>query len=81
MHLRKGGGATIRRTSAFRKKDLKAGNIYFSFSCQESAAQNAVSALYSAYGVRYRYGPASTTLCEFVFAFLFTSFKGSRRVA
>ncbi|XP_016140974.1 carboxypeptidase A6-like [Sinocyclocheilus grahami] len=29
---------------------------------EESAAQNAVSALYSAYGVRYRYGPASTTL-------------------
>ncbi|KAK0141589.1 Carboxypeptidase A6 [Merluccius polli] len=32
------------------------------FSCVESAAQNAVTALYSAYGVRYRYGPASTTL-------------------
>ncbi|XP_041823445.1 carboxypeptidase A6 isoform X2 [Melanotaenia boesemani] len=32
------------------------------FNCVESAAQNAVSALYSAYGVRYRYGPASTTL-------------------
>ncbi|KAJ8277683.1 hypothetical protein GJAV_G00078550 [Gymnothorax javanicus] len=32
------------------------------FSCVESAAQNAVMALYSAYGVRYRYGPASTTL-------------------
>lgn len=32
---------------------------------QESAAQNAVTALYSAYGVRYRYGPASTTLCEY----------------
>lgn len=31
---------------------------------QESAAHNAVTALYSAYGVRYRYGPASTTLCE-----------------
>uniref|UniRef100_A0A3P8TXZ6 Carboxypeptidase A6 n=1 Tax=Amphiprion percula TaxID=161767 RepID=A0A3P8TXZ6_AMPPE len=31
------------------------------FSCV-SAAQNAVTALYSAYGVRYRYGPASTTL-------------------
>ncbi|TSK98395.1 Carboxypeptidase A6 [Bagarius yarrelli] len=29
---------------------------------QETAAQSAVSALYSAYGVRYRYGPASTTL-------------------
>uniref|UniRef100_A0A3Q3VSU2 Peptidase M14 domain-containing protein n=1 Tax=Mola mola TaxID=94237 RepID=A0A3Q3VSU2_MOLML len=28
----------------------------------ESAAHNAVTALYSAYGVRYRYGPASTTL-------------------
>ncbi|XP_072234973.1 carboxypeptidase A6 isoform X1 [Leuresthes tenuis] len=32
------------------------------FDCVEAAAQNAVSALYSAYGVRYRYGPASTTL-------------------
>ncbi|XP_026056726.1 carboxypeptidase A6 [Carassius auratus] len=32
------------------------------FNCVESAAQNAVSALYSAYGVRYRHGPASTTL-------------------
>ncbi|XP_056307037.1 carboxypeptidase A6 [Danio aesculapii] len=32
------------------------------FNCVESAAQNAVSALYSAYGVRYRYGPASSTL-------------------
>ncbi|XP_068604226.1 carboxypeptidase A6 [Brachionichthys hirsutus] len=32
------------------------------FSCVESAAHNAVTALYSAYGVRYRYGPASTTL-------------------
>nr|XP_055038967.1 carboxypeptidase A6 [Misgurnus anguillicaudatus] len=32
------------------------------FNCVEAAAQNAVSALYSAYGVRYRYGPASTTL-------------------
>ncbi|XP_059900669.1 carboxypeptidase A6 [Gadus macrocephalus] len=32
------------------------------FGCVESAAQNAVTALYSAYGVRYRYGPASTTL-------------------
>ncbi|KAL7840813.1 hypothetical protein AOLI_G00261360 [Acnodon oligacanthus] len=32
------------------------------FDCVETAAQNAVSALYSAYGVRYRYGPASTTL-------------------
>lgn len=32
------------------------------FSCVESAAQNAVTALYSAYGIRYRYGPASTTL-------------------
>ncbi|XP_062841304.1 carboxypeptidase A6 [Trichomycterus rosablanca] len=32
------------------------------FSCVESAAQNAVSALYSAYKVKYRYGPASTTL-------------------
>ncbi|XP_028290065.1 carboxypeptidase A6 [Gouania willdenowi] len=32
------------------------------FNCVESAAQNAVTALYSAYGVRYRYGPASTTL-------------------
>uniref|UniRef100_A0A667YH19 Carboxypeptidase A6 n=1 Tax=Myripristis murdjan TaxID=586833 RepID=A0A667YH19_9TELE len=30
------------------------------FNC--SAAHNAVTALYSAYGVRYRYGPASTTL-------------------
>lgn len=35
------------------------------FLLQESAAHNAVTALYSAYGVRYRYGPASTTLCEF----------------
>lgn len=32
------------------------------FDCVESAAHNAVLALYSAYGVRYRYGPASTTL-------------------
>uniref|UniRef100_A0A3B4UK53 Carboxypeptidase A6 n=1 Tax=Seriola dumerili TaxID=41447 RepID=A0A3B4UK53_SERDU len=31
------------------------------FSCV-SAAHSAVTALYSAYGVRYRYGPASTTL-------------------
>uniref|UniRef100_A0A3Q4I3I4 Carboxypeptidase A6 n=1 Tax=Neolamprologus brichardi TaxID=32507 RepID=A0A3Q4I3I4_NEOBR len=31
------------------------------FNC-ESAAHNAVTALYSAYGVKYRYGPASTTL-------------------
>lgn len=35
------------------------------FTVQESAAHNAVTALYSAYGVRYRYGPASTTLCEY----------------
>lgn len=32
---------------------------------QESAAYNAVNALQSAYGVRYRYGPASSTLCKF----------------
>uniref|UniRef100_A0A8C8SLQ3 Carboxypeptidase A6 n=1 Tax=Pelusios castaneus TaxID=367368 RepID=A0A8C8SLQ3_9SAUR len=32
------------------------------FSCVESAAYNAVNALQSAYGIRYRYGPASTTL-------------------
>ncbi|KAK1806333.1 hypothetical protein P4O66_004776, partial [Electrophorus voltai] len=32
------------------------------FNCVETAAQNAVTALYSAHGVRYRYGPASTTL-------------------
>ncbi|XP_051785133.1 carboxypeptidase A6 [Erpetoichthys calabaricus] len=32
------------------------------FDCVESAAHNAVLALYSAYGVRYQYGPASTTL-------------------
>lgn len=32
------------------------------FDCVELAAHNAVTALYSAYGVRYRYGPASTTL-------------------
>ncbi|XP_010732359.1 carboxypeptidase A6 [Larimichthys crocea] len=32
------------------------------FNCVELAAHNAVTALYSAYGVRYRYGPASTTL-------------------
>ncbi|POI31473.1 hypothetical protein CIB84_004776, partial [Bambusicola thoracicus] len=32
------------------------------FSCVESAAYNAVNALQSAYGVRYRYGPASSTL-------------------
>uniref|UniRef100_A0A3Q4I3J7 Carboxypeptidase A6 n=1 Tax=Neolamprologus brichardi TaxID=32507 RepID=A0A3Q4I3J7_NEOBR len=31
------------------------------FNCV-SAAHNAVTALYSAYGVKYRYGPASTTL-------------------
>ncbi|XP_061660995.1 carboxypeptidase A6 isoform X1 [Syngnathoides biaculeatus] len=35
------------------------------FNCVESAAQNAVTALYSAYGVKYRYGPASTTLCKY----------------
>ncbi|KAM9436723.1 carboxypeptidase A6 [Clarias gariepinus] len=39
----------------------KYGNIP-NFDCVETAAQSAVSALYSAYGVRYRYGPASTTL-------------------
>ncbi|XP_077365413.1 carboxypeptidase A6 isoform X2 [Festucalex cinctus] len=32
------------------------------FNCVESAAHNAVTALYSAYGVKYKYGPASTTL-------------------
>uniref|UniRef100_F7EVA7 Carboxypeptidase A6 n=1 Tax=Monodelphis domestica TaxID=13616 RepID=F7EVA7_MONDO len=32
------------------------------FSCVESAAYNAVNAIHSAYGVRYRYGPASSTL-------------------
>ncbi|XP_015000991.2 carboxypeptidase A6 isoform X1 [Macaca mulatta] len=32
------------------------------FSCVESAAYKAVNALQSVYGVRYRYGPASTTL-------------------
>ncbi|XP_028924061.1 carboxypeptidase A6 isoform X1 [Ornithorhynchus anatinus] len=32
------------------------------FSCVESAAYDAVNALQSAYGVRYRYGPASSTL-------------------
>ncbi|XP_072460884.1 carboxypeptidase A6 isoform X1 [Notamacropus eugenii] len=32
------------------------------FSCVESAAYNAVTALHSAYGVRYRHGPASSTL-------------------
>ncbi|KAJ7406033.1 Carboxypeptidase A6 [Pitangus sulphuratus] len=32
------------------------------FNCVESAAYNAVNALQSAYGVRYRYGPASSTL-------------------
>ncbi|XP_068018665.1 carboxypeptidase A6 [Melanerpes formicivorus] len=32
------------------------------FSCVESAAYDAVTALHSAYGVRYRYGPASSTL-------------------
>ncbi|XP_054622407.1 carboxypeptidase A6 [Dunckerocampus dactyliophorus] len=32
------------------------------FNCVESTAHNAVTALYSAYGVKYRYGPASTTL-------------------
>ncbi|XP_061777831.1 carboxypeptidase A6-like isoform X1 [Nerophis ophidion] len=32
------------------------------FNCVESAAHNAVTALYSAYGIKYRYGPASTTL-------------------
>ncbi|XP_053716123.1 carboxypeptidase A6 [Synchiropus splendidus] len=32
------------------------------FNCVESAAHSAVTALYSAYGVKYRYGPASTTL-------------------
>ncbi|XP_053106839.1 carboxypeptidase A6 isoform X1 [Hemicordylus capensis] len=32
------------------------------FSCVESAAFNAVNALQSVYGIRYRYGPASSTL-------------------
>ncbi|XP_027733288.1 carboxypeptidase A6-like [Vombatus ursinus] len=32
------------------------------FSCVESAAYNAVIALHSAYGVRYRHGPASSTM-------------------
>ncbi|XP_003967990.2 carboxypeptidase A6 [Takifugu rubripes] len=32
------------------------------FDCVESAARSAVTALYSAYGLKYRYGPASTTL-------------------
>ncbi|KAM9095378.1 carboxypeptidase A6 [Sarcophilus harrisii] len=32
------------------------------FSCVESAAYNAVIAIHSAYGVRYRHGPASSTL-------------------
>ncbi|XP_032078163.1 carboxypeptidase A6 [Thamnophis elegans] len=32
------------------------------FSCVESAAVNAVNALQSVYGIRYRYGPASRTL-------------------
>ncbi|XP_070248168.1 carboxypeptidase A6 isoform X2 [Myotis yumanensis] len=32
------------------------------FSCVESAAYKAVNALRSAYGIRYRYGPASSTL-------------------
>ncbi|CAD7671934.1 unnamed protein product [Nyctereutes procyonoides] len=34
------------------------------FSCVESAAYKAVNALQSVYGVQYRYGPASTTLCK-----------------
>ncbi|KAJ6664045.1 hypothetical protein lerEdw1_008999 [Lerista edwardsae] len=34
----------------------------FLFPCQESAAFNAVNALQSVYGIRYRYGPASSTL-------------------
>ncbi|XP_073487875.1 carboxypeptidase A6 [Aquarana catesbeiana] len=32
------------------------------FKCVESAAQKAVQAINSAYGIRYRHGPASTTL-------------------
>ncbi|XP_043923097.1 carboxypeptidase A6 isoform X2 [Protopterus annectens] len=32
------------------------------FSCVESAAHKAVNALYSVHGIRYRYGPASTTM-------------------
>ncbi|XP_019354043.1 carboxypeptidase A6 isoform X1 [Alligator mississippiensis] len=32
------------------------------FTCVESAAYKAVNALQSAYGIRYRYGPASSTL-------------------
>lgn len=34
------------------------------FPSQESAAYKAVNALRSVYGVRYRYGPASSTLCK-----------------
>uniref|UniRef100_A0A4W3GET7 Carboxypeptidase A6 n=1 Tax=Callorhinchus milii TaxID=7868 RepID=A0A4W3GET7_CALMI len=32
------------------------------FKCVESAAYNAVKALYSAYGIKYKHGPASSTL-------------------
>uniref|UniRef100_UPI00398F51E5 carboxypeptidase A6 n=1 Tax=Pristiophorus japonicus TaxID=55135 RepID=UPI00398F51E5 len=32
------------------------------FKCVESAAYNAVNALYSAYGIKYKHGPASSTL-------------------
>lgn len=39
--------------------------ICFSPPPQELAAYDAVNALQSAYGVRYRYGPASSTLCKF----------------
>lgn len=39
--------------------------LLFSPPPQESAAYNAVNALQSAYGIRYRYGPASSTLCKF----------------
>lgn len=39
--------------------------LFFSPPPQELAAYDAVNALQSAYGVRYRYGPASSTLCKF----------------
>lgn len=43
------------------------------FPSQESAAYKAVSVLYSVYGVLYKYGPASSTLCKFPVYVVFES--------
>lgn len=46
------------------------------FPSQESAAYKAVSVLYSVYGVLYKYGPASSTLCKFPVYVVFESSLG-----